>query len=74
MLPSKYTSDDSLEDAAECAAMLRCRHDVIPIVPGVQALDKMLDGAERAGGGEYPVAAADGDADGALATRTATCC
>ncbi len=46
MLPSKYTSDDSLEDAAECAAMLRCRHDVIPIVPGVQALDKMLDGAE----------------------------
>ena len=46
MLPSKYTSDDSLEDAAECAAMLRCRHDVIPIVPGVQAFDKMLDGAE----------------------------
>ena len=43
MLPSKYTSDDSLEDAAECAAMLRCRHDVIPIVPGVQAFDKMLD-------------------------------
>ncbi|MEO7814218.1 MAG: nitrilase-related carbon-nitrogen hydrolase, partial [Sphingomicrobium sp.] len=35
MLPSKYTSDDSLEDAASCAAMLRCRHDVIPIVPGV---------------------------------------
>jgi len=46
MLPSKYTSDDSLEDAAECAAMLRCRHDVIPIVPGVQAFDKMLDGAD----------------------------
>ncbi len=46
MLPSKYTSDDSLEDAAECAAMLRCRHDVIPIVPGVQALDKMLGGAD----------------------------
>ena len=46
MLPSKYTSDDSLEDAAECAAMLRCRHDVIPIVPGVQAFDKMLDGPD----------------------------
>jgi len=46
MLPSKYTSDESLEDAAECAVMLRCRHDVIPIVPGVQAFDKMLDGAE----------------------------
>ena len=46
MLPSKYTSDDSLEDAASCAAMLRCRHDVIPIVPGVQAYDKMLGGVE----------------------------
>ena len=42
MLPSKYTSDESLEDAAENARMLRCRHDVIPIVPGVQALDAML--------------------------------
>ena len=32
MLPSKYTSDDSLEDAAECARLLGVRHDVIPIV------------------------------------------
>ncbi len=50
MLPSKYTSDDSLEDAAECAQLLGVRHDVIPIVPGVQALDQMLaeafEGAE----------------------------
>jgi NAD+ synthase len=46
MMPSKYTSDDSLEDAAECARMLRCRHDVIPIVPGVAALDEMLDNPE----------------------------
>ncbi|MEO6580314.1 MAG: NAD+ synthase [Sphingomicrobium sp.] len=46
MLPSKYTSDESLEDAASCAAVLRCRHDVIPIVPAVQAFDKMLDGAD----------------------------
>ena len=43
MMPSKYTSDESLEDAAECATMLRCRHDVIPIVPGVEAFDRMLD-------------------------------
>jgi NAD+ synthase len=42
MLPSKYTSDTSLEDAAECARLLGVRHDVIPIVPGVQALDEML--------------------------------
>jgi len=42
MLPSKYTSDTSLEDAAECARMLGVRHDVIPIVPGVEAMDEML--------------------------------
>ena len=42
MLPSKYTSDESLEDAAECARLLGVRHDVIPIVPGVDALDEML--------------------------------
>ncbi|WP_118858135.1 NAD+ synthase [Sphingomonas mesophila] len=43
MLPSKYTSDTSLEDAAENARLLGCRHDVIPIVPAVGALDRMLD-------------------------------
>jgi NAD+ synthase len=42
MLPSKYTSDDSLEDAAECARLLGCRHDVIPIVKAVGAFDDML--------------------------------
>jgi NAD+ synthase len=45
MLPSKYTSDDSLEDAAECAKLLNVRHDVIPIVAGVGALDEMLSRA-----------------------------
>jgi NAD+ synthase len=42
MLPSKYTSDESLEDARECARMLGCRHDVISIAPGVEAIDGML--------------------------------
>jgi NAD+ synthase len=42
MLPSKYTSSESLEDAEECARLLGVRHDVIPIVPGVEALDEML--------------------------------
>ena len=42
MLPSKYTSKESLEDARECARMLGCRHDVISIAPGVDAFDKML--------------------------------
>ena len=42
MLPSKYTSDESLEDARECARLLGCRHDVVPIVPAVEAVDQML--------------------------------
>jgi NAD+ synthase len=42
MLPSKYTSDESLEDARECARLLGCRHDVISIAPGVKAFDEML--------------------------------
>jgi NAD+ synthase len=42
MLPSKYTSEESLEDARECARLLGCRHDVVPIVPAVAAVDEML--------------------------------
>jgi NAD+ synthase len=42
MLPSKYTSQESLEDAREGARMLGCRHDVISIAPGVEAIDGML--------------------------------
>jgi NAD+ synthase len=42
MLPSKYTSEESLEDARECARLLGCRHDAIPIVPAVEAVDGML--------------------------------
>jgi NAD+ synthase len=42
MLPSKYTSDESLQDARECARLLGCRHDVVSIAPCVDALDDML--------------------------------
>ncbi len=42
MMPSKYTSQDSLEDARECARLLACRHDVVPIAPAVSAVDEML--------------------------------
>ena len=44
MMPSKYTGSESLEDAEENARLLGCRHDVIPIVPAVSALDEMLPG------------------------------
>ena len=42
MLPSKYTSGESLDDARACALLLGCRHDVISIAPGVDAVDGML--------------------------------
>jgi NAD+ synthase len=42
MLPSRYTSEESLEDARECARLLGCRHDVVSIAPAVEAVDQML--------------------------------
>ncbi|MCF8467287.1 MAG: NAD+ synthase [Sneathiella sp.] len=42
MMPSKYTSQESLEDAAACAALLNIRLDTISIAPGVAAFDEML--------------------------------
>jgi NAD+ synthase len=44
MMPSVFTSQDSLDDAAECARLLEVRHDVIPIIPAVDALGAMLPG------------------------------
>ena len=42
MMPSPYTSSDSLEDAAACAAMLGIRLENINIGPAMQAFDQML--------------------------------
>jgi NAD+ synthase len=42
MLPSPYTSRESLEDAEACANALEVRYDIIPIAPGMAALDQML--------------------------------
>ena len=42
MMPSRFTSRDSLDDAAECARMIGCRLDTIPIAPAVEAFDAML--------------------------------
>jgi len=42
MMPSPYTSRDSLEDAASCARLLGIRHDVISIEPAMQAFGAML--------------------------------
>lgn len=43
MLPSKYTSSDSLEDAMACTRALAAKYDTINIAPGVAALDEMLE-------------------------------
>ena len=42
MMPSRFTSRDSLDDAAECAALLGCRLDDLPIAPAMAAFDAML--------------------------------
>lgn len=42
MLPSRFTSQESLDDAAECARLIGCRHSVIPIQPAVAGFDEML--------------------------------
>ncbi|KAB7647405.1 NAD+ synthase [Polymorphobacter fuscus] len=42
MMPSPYTSRDSLEDAAECARLLGCRLDTLGIGPAMTAFDAML--------------------------------
>lgn len=42
MMPSPYTSQDSLDDAAASAALLGCRLDTIGIIPAMDAFDAML--------------------------------
>jgi len=42
MMPSRYTSDESLVDAKACAKALGVRYDTIPIKPGIAAFDEML--------------------------------
>ncbi len=42
MLPSRFTSTESLTDATECARLLGCRYDTIPILPAVGAFSEML--------------------------------
>jgi NAD+ synthase len=50
MMPSPYTSRESLEDAAECAALLGARLDEVGIEPAMRAFEAMLapvfDGTE----------------------------
>ena len=42
MMPSPYTSQDSLDDAAACARLLGIRYDIVSIEPAMRAFDTML--------------------------------
>ena len=42
MLPSRFTSQASLDHARECSEMIGCRHETIPIQPAVDGFDAML--------------------------------
>ncbi|MGL5837363.1 MAG: NAD+ synthase [Sphingorhabdus sp.] len=45
MLPSRFTGQMSLDLASECAGMIGCKLDTIPISPAVDAFDAMLSGS-----------------------------
>lgn len=45
MLPSRFTEQLSLDLASECATMIGCKLDTIPISPAVDAFDEMLSGS-----------------------------
>jgi NAD+ synthase len=51
MLPYRYTSDESLKDAADCAKALGCRYDIVPIVEPVEgflsSLSDLFEGTEE---------------------------
>jgi NAD+ synthase len=42
MLPYRYTAEESLTDAADCAERLGVQYDVVPIAPAVEGFSKLL--------------------------------
>jgi len=45
MLPSRYTSRESLDDAEECAKLLGCKYESVPIEGAVESLNGALKDA-----------------------------
>ena len=71
MLPSRYTSQESLDDADECARRLGVPYETIEIERAVEAFGETLGAGvrrqdRRHHGREYPVAHARRDPDGDL--------
>ncbi len=42
MLPYRYTSTESLKDAADCATALKVAYDILPIAPAVEGIEASL--------------------------------
>jgi len=43
MLPYRYTSAESLKDAADCASRLGVEYDILPIAPAVEGFGEVLE-------------------------------
>ncbi len=70
MMPSRFTSQTSLDDATACAKAIGCKYTTIPIQPAVSGFDEMLANRLRRCGrrsdrGKPPVAHSRRHADGA---------
>ena len=48
MLPYRFTSNESLSDAAACAKALGLRYDIVPIAEPVEGVERALSGCSRA--------------------------
>ena len=48
MMPYKYTSSESLSDAAACAAALGIRYDIVPIAEPVEGVERALGRCSKA--------------------------
>src|ERR1700693_2262170 len=42
MIPYKFTAQESLDDAAACAKALGVHHEILPIAPAIEGLEKAL--------------------------------
>src|SRR5690606_23147737 len=42
LMPSKYSSDHSIQDALDLVKNFHCKHEIIPIAPAADAFDSML--------------------------------
>ena len=43
MMPSKYTSDNSLDDAKDCSNRIGAKYDIVSIAPAVDAYNEMTE-------------------------------